>query len=324
MATTIQEAVALMNSLGGQQKPFLFIIDFDMVQPVVLPLDEVDPAQILFEINGKTNRTVSVAEAGPVEFSAEPVSRERYARAFDLVQQHILHGDSFLLNLTMPSRIHTNLSLKEIFVRSRAGYKLWYKDRFVVFSPEAFIKTKEYRIRSFPMKGTIDARVPDAKEKLRSSRKELAEHYTIVDLIRNDLSMIAENVVVEKFQHIEEIRAHSHGLLQMSSVIAGDLPRDYRHALGDMIFSILPAGSISGAPKLKTVEVIKKAEQYHRGYYTGVFGLFDGKDIDCGVMIRYIERDEGGLVYKSGGGVTAMSNLDEEYRELIDKIYLPL
>ncbi len=87
---------------------------------------------------------------------------------------------------------------------------------------------------------------------------------------------------------------------------------------------MLPAGSISGAPKKKTLEVIAEAEQYTRGYYTGVFGIFDGENIDSGVMIRFLEQGPDGLIYKSGGGITAMSNIHEEYQELTDKIYVPL
>ena len=69
---------------------------------------------------------------------------------------------------------------------------------------------------------------------------------------------------------------------------------------------------------------INEAEKYNRGYYTGIFGIFDGEYIDSGVMIRYIEQTPEGMIYKSGGGITAKSNVDEEYQELIDKIYVPL
>ena len=174
------------------------------------------------------------------------------------------------------------------------------------------------------MKGTIDANYPDAKTTLLSSKKEVAEHHTIVDLIRNDLSMVAKNVRVERFQYIDHIRTNNRELLQMSSEISGELPADYHEHLGDIIFKLLPAGSISGAPKPKTIEIIKQAEQYDRGYFTGVFGIFDGKDIDSGVMIRFIEKTKDGYVYKSGGGITSQSDCKQEYQELINKIYVPV
>ena len=174
------------------------------------------------------------------------------------------------------------------------------------------------------MKGTIDARLPDAKNRLLQSKKELAEHFTIVDLIRNDLSMVANEVKVDRFQYLDHLKTHRNELWQMSSEISGELPKGYRNNLGEMLSKMLPAGSISGAPKKKTLEVIREAEAYDRGYYTGIFGVFDGENLDSAVMIRYIEKDGDGFLYKSGGGITAKSNLDEEYQELINKIYIPL
>ncbi|OGU77880.1 MAG: hypothetical protein A2279_07140 [Stygiobacter sp. RIFOXYA12_FULL_38_9] len=86
---------------------------------------------------------------------------------------------------------------------------------------------------------------------------------------------------------------------------------------------MLPAGSISGAPKKKTVEIIQNAEKLERGYYTGVFGYYDGNNLDSAVMIRFIEQTAEGLVYRSGGGITFMSDVNSEYQELIDKVYVP-
>ena len=94
--------------------------------------------------------------------------------------------------------------------------------------------------------------------------------------------------------------------------------------IGDILTSILPAGSITGTPKKKTVEILKKIENYDRGFYTGIFGVFDGINLDSSVMIRFIQQEQNGeLFYKSGGGITCDSNVNLEYQELIDKIYLP-
>ena len=223
----------------------------------------------------------------------------------------------------MPTAIQTNLSLKDIYHLSNAKYNLLYKDEFVVFSPETFIRTENGVIKSFPMKGTMDSSIPDARQKLRNSVKELAEHYTIVDLIRNDLSIVATDVKVDRFKYIEEVKTHQGGLLQMSSVIEGNLRPHYFKNIGDLFEKILPAGSISGAPKKKTVEIIRSAEKYNRDYYTGIAGIFDGKNIDSFVMIRFIEKDGADLFYKSGGGITSQSNSEDEYKEMIDKVYLP-
>ena len=86
----------------------------------------------------------------------------------------------------------------------------------------------------------------------------------------------------------------------------------------------MPAGSISGAPKQKTLEIIEEAEKIERGYFTGIFGIFDGKELDGGVMIRYIEQHGDVLQFRSGGGITGHSNMEDEYQEMIDKVYVPI
>jgi para-aminobenzoate synthetase component 1 len=113
-------------------------------------------------------------------------------------------------------------------------------------------------------------------------------------------------------------------LLQVSSKISGRLQEDYWPNLGDLLKRILPAGSVSGAPKKKTVEIIKSAESYSRGYFTGVVGLFDGNSFDSGVMIRFVEQRKNGMVFKSGGGITVNSDWKKEYQEMIDKVYVPI
>lgn len=86
---------------------------------------------------------------------------------------------------------------------------------------------------------------------------------------------------------------------------------------------LLPAGSISGAPKPKTLDIIKEAELDKRGYYTGIMGIFDGNSFDSAVMIRYVEKKGKQLVFRSGGGITAQSKAHEEYNEMVDKVYFP-
>ena len=236
---------SFMSELGSRGIPFLFVIDFEMKQPFAIPLHEIDPGEIRYEVNGFSNFEKKAPDSSKeLTFTIHPVSFERYREAFNLVRKNILHGNSFLLNLTMPSRLDTNFGMIDIFERSRAKYKLWFKDHFVVYSPETYVKISDGRISSFPMKGTIDAALPDAKTKLLKNKKELAEHFTIVDLIRNDLSMVAKNVRVDRFQYIDHLKTNRKELLQMSSEISGELPKNYRHHLGDIIFRMLPAGSM--------------------------------------------------------------------------------
>lgn len=313
-----------MNRLTTQHEPFLFVLDFDLHVPLVLTLAEAEKSGILFEVNGQRNfKPIELAEK-EVHFEKHPVSFSTYRKGFDNVMRHIRHGNSFLTNLTFPTTVEINLTFEEIFHRSAAPYKLLLPGKCVVFSPEIFIKITDGKISSYPMKGTIDAAIPDAANKILNDRKETAEHNTIVDLIRNDLSMVAKNVHVSRFRYIDEVKTHEKTLLQISSEITGTLPANYRSNIGTIIATLLPAGSVSGAPKQKTVEIIKESEIDQRGYYTGVFGLFDGQNLDSAVMIRYIAQENDRMVFRSGGGITVFSEPEKEYQEMIDKVYVPI
>ncbi len=318
-----QNTIDRMNAMGAEGKPFVFIIDFDFMKPLVFEVDN------LSELRWKTPRTSNHTSGNapvnkPIVWNIEPVDLDRYQKAFNEVQHHIHNGDTYLLNLTMPSTVETNLTPEEIYQLSDAPYKIWLKDQFVCFSPEIFVRINDGIISSFPMKGTIDANIENAEQILLSDEKEVAEHHTIVDLIRNDLSMVASDVWVERFMYIDRIKTNLGDLLQMSSQISGKLPENYERSIGAILAKMLPAGSICGAPKLKTIEIIRKTEGYQRGYYTGVFGFFDGKNLDSCVLIRYLEQENETLTFKSGGGITFLSDCQTEYNEIIQKIYVPI
>lgn len=313
-----------MNSLGSKRIPFLFIVDYEMIKPIVIPLEDALRNGIQFSIDGTANFRKPQKNRENYTLIKYPVDYSCYKTSFDKVIKNIRYGNSFLTNLTFPTKIETNLSLEQIFYSGKAPFRLLVKDQLVVFSPELFIRIKDRKIFSCPMKGTIDASVPDAKKILLNDPKELAEHHTIVDLIRNDLSMVADKVTVEKFRYVDEINSRDKKLLQVSSEISGWLPENYHENIGTILFDLLPAGSICGAPKKKTLEIIKDAESGPRGYYTGVFGIFDGYNLVSAVMIRFIEKKNGELFYRSGGGLTTYSDPSKEYQELIDKIYLPI
>jgi para-aminobenzoate synthetase component 1 len=311
-----------LNQLGKNKEPFVFIIDFEANNAIISSAK--DNCDLLWQANDKKNFTDHNATPKNVNWNTTPINFKAYQKGYDLIQKHIHNGDTYLLNYTQPTCIETNLSLEEIFHKSSARYKILLKDKFVCFSPEIFVQIKNNKISSFPMKGTIDASIDNAKARLLNDTKETAEHNTIVDLIRNDLSLISDNVTVERFKYLERIKTNQQDLWQMSSKITGYLHENYTEKIGSILFKMLPAGSICGAPKNKTIEIIKDAETYNRGFYTGIFGHFDGNDLDSCVLIRYIENINGQLIYKSGGGITHLSKVKDEYYELLQKIYLPL
>ncbi|MEW6195033.1 MAG: aminodeoxychorismate synthase component I [Bacteroidota bacterium] len=318
------DAIYKINRLALKKIPFLFVIDFDMKDSMVLTHEETESEGIKYNFTGKTEIPFRDEAAKKILFKKHPVSYEKYLLSFNKIITNINNGNTYLLNLTLATRIETNLTLEEIYNLSRAKYKLLIPGKFVVFSPETFVRIKKGKIYSYPMKGTIDAAIENAEEKILNDQKEFSEHTTIVDLIRNDLSMVARNVSVEKFRYIDEISTNEKKLLQVSSVISGELPHNYLNELGELIFALLPAGSVTGAPKKKTIQIIKETEGYERGYYTGVCGYFDGENLESAVMIRFIENIDGTLYYKSGGGITFQSDPQLEYQELIDKVYVPI
>ena len=319
----LSEISKKISEFAKNGEEFFFVVDFLGKNAEIYTPKEAANNNIYYNFKGKTNYQVLEQSFKKKSFDFFPVSYEQYLKGFNVVQTALERGDTYLLNYTCSTPIQTEYSLTELYEYSKAPFKLLYKDKFVVSSPERFIKISKQQIETRPMKGTIDASVIDAEQVLLSNEKELFEHNTIVDLLRNDLNIVAKNVRVDNFRYIDRIKTNRGELLQVSSKIVGDLPIDYKSKMGDIIVSLLPAGSVSGAPKKKTLEVICDAENYNRGFYTGVFGYFDGKDLDVAVSIRFIEKVADNLFYKSGGGITALSDAKEEYNEMLDKIYVP-
>ncbi len=314
----------VMDSFGAARIPFVFMVDYKCAKPLIWKVGEV-PEDVCYDFDGFSNVPFTGSGNGQVPlFRKQPVSFDEYLQSFSLAQKNIRRGESFLVNISAPTRIETDLPLSGIFSRSKALYRFCYKDEFVCFSPETFVRIHHEDIATYPMKGTIDASLPDAARLVLQNPKEAAEHATIVDLLRNDMSRIASKVWVEKYRYIDTIPTIGKTLLQVSSEIRGRLPGSFNNAFGTALSEMLPAGSVTGAPKPRTLQIIDEAEGYERGYYTGVMGYFDGERFESAVMIRFIERTESGLVFKSGGGITGMSDARSEYQEMIDKVYLPI
>ncbi len=305
-----------ISHLASQGTPFLLISDFKADKILVYTQDELAKEDIEF-----TFIPTTILEPAPL--TKQPIDYQTYKLGFDKIIEHIKAGETYLLNYTCSTPVETTLSLKEIYQKAHAKFKLRFKDEFVCFSPERFIKIEGDTISTYPMKGTIDAAVPNAKESILSNEKEMAEHIMVVDLLRNDLGIVSRDIKVEKFRYIDHLKTGDKELLQVSSKITGKLPSSWRENFGSVINALLPAGSISGTPKKSTVKIIEEVEEHNRGFFTGVFGYFDGQNFDSAVMIRFIEKQNDQLIYKSGGGITLESQAEDEYQEMIDKIYIP-
>lgn len=312
-----------MDKLSRQGVPFFFITDFLMQTVQVFTVDELAGDRISIRFPKFSYGPAEKAESD-LDMQSFPESLAAYQRGFDIVQHHLKIGNSYLMNYTRKTEITVNRTLREIFSFSEAKYKVLYRDQFVFFSPETFIEIQDDCIFTHPMKGTIDASLPNAAETLKNDIKERAEHYTVVDLLRNDLSMVADEVQLDEFQRIDFLKTKQKNLFAMSSEISGKLNPEYIGKIGSILKTLLPAGSILGAPKKKTLEVLLEAENYDRGFYTGVCGFFDGANLDSCVMIRFMEKEDDKIYFKSGGGITHLSQLEDEYEEMKNKIYVPV
>lgn len=321
-----------LNALGRMHTPFFFTVNYEQNEAILsIARDPLPGLHYSFEESDFRNEespsseTLSKPPCSSPQFECHPIPYEEYSERFDIIQQSLRHGDSFLANLTVATPIETSLNLQEIYTLARAPYRMLMEERFVCFSPERFVRIDPQRISTNPMKGTIPADQPNAASTILQDPKETAEHYTIVDLMRSDLARVSHNVRVARFRYIDRIITRQRELLQVSSEIEGKLPENALNHLGDILFRLLPAGSICGAPKEATLQAIARAEQGHpRGYYTGIFGYFNGQVLDSAVMIRFIAKHpDGSLYYHSGGGITIHSDPLSEYHEVYDKIYLP-
>lgn len=307
-----------LSELINRGVPCFFYTNFSGSQLDCYSLEDLERHDIEFSFNAP-----SPANNFPHKPSYHPISYENYSDKFARIQEHIRNGNTYLLNLTQPTPIESPYSLQEIYSMAHAPYKLRVKNQFVCFSPEPFITIENNTIHTYPMKGTIDASHPNAIETILNDPKEFAEHTMIVDLLRNDLGIVATNITVKEFRTISTINTGDKTLHQVSSHIVGTLEDNWRENIGALLKALLPAGSISGTPKRKTLEIIQEVEMYERDFFSGIFGHFDGENLYSAVAIRFIENSNGNLVYKSGGGITAESDCRKEYQEMIDKIYIP-
>lgn len=342
-----------MNTLGEARRPFVFVIPYDLdgeerilIRPIGSKHPEAPPHEtsehgvnpavmtdsrraacpqvpLYYQMPGAEQLPHNVpALPENVLWQPEPPSFAEYQRAFETVQHHLHRGNSYLINLCFATPVSCNLSLEQMFSLARAPYKLLVPGWFACFSPEPFVYLEADRIRTFPMKGTV--RNADEVPHLLADTKEQREHATVVDLLRNDLAIVGCGVEVERYRYVEQIQTQRGKLFATSSAISASLPAHWPSRLGDMMLSLLPAGSVTGAPKAWTCRAIAEAEPVARGYYTGVFGYFDGLRLRSAVSIRFIEQQrEGHFLYRSGGGITTLSRAEDEYRELCDKVYLP-
>ncbi|MGF7500720.1 chorismate-binding protein [Staphylococcus ureilyticus] len=260
----------------------------------------------------------------------------RHARMIDhikQVQKAIVEGNTYQVNYTTRLSDDVKGPISELYHVLQGGNHGHYSAlidtkevQIASLSPELFFQFGPFKnqsniVLSKPMKGTIargETELEDKAhfEKLRNSTKDRAENVMIVDLLRNDISRVANTGTVKVYQpfHIERYQT----VYQMTSMVTGQLANHV--SLAQVLEAIFPCGSITGAPKVNTMKYIKQLEQTPRNGYCGTIGLLlpDGKAI-FNVPIRTIQYINGKAVYGVGAGITIDSNPESEVQEFIDK-----
>lgn len=318
---TSSQAINRLNEWGEHGTPFFFFVNYAGTQWYVAPLNAVD-SRILYRMPRHSNYSdpscILPSSYTPHKLIAPPITD--YARGFDIVQEAISRGETRLINLTWRVPFESDFDQHTRFQLGREKYMLMVEGMFSVFSPEPFIEIEDGRIATFPMKGTISTSIPNAEAVLLSNDKEAKEHADSVSLLTEELERVATDVETVRYRYCETIADGR--VIQTSSEIAGRVKEQLQGRYGDIIATLLPGGSIAGAPKEASLEVIARAEAYERGFYTGIFGVFDGKRLDTSVMIRFLQyADDGQTYFFGGGGITSNSILENEYNELLLKAH---
>jgi anthranilate synthase component 1 len=187
-------------------------------------------------------------------------------------------------------------------------------------SPEAHLKISKSKASINPIAGTFRRTGDDENDKILAQQlstdlKENAEHVMLVDLARNDLSRHARNVKVESYR---EVQFYSH-VIHLVSAVSGELNED--SSVTDMMISTFPAGTLTGAPKYKAMQLIDKYEPARRGYYGGAIGFLDFRgQFNHAIMIRTFLSKGNILYYQAGAGIVAISDEDNELQEVNNKL----
>ena len=261
------------------------------------------------------------------------VDRTGYDAAFEQVRTAIKHGDTYQVNLTFPLRAAVSGDPAGLYRDLIGSQKPAYaahishgSTHVISVSPERFFTVKGGRVGTRPMKGTAkrgrwSAEDERAREELAASAKDRAENLMIVDLIRNDLGRVAEfgSVSVDELFTVERFET----LWQMTSAVSAQLRDDV--GLLDIFTALFPCGSVTGAPKASSMQVIADLEQSPRGVYCGTVGYIppgnglEGASFSVAIRTVEIDTEEGIATYGVGGGVTWYSDADEEYEETATK-----
>jgi para-aminobenzoate synthetase / 4-amino-4-deoxychorismate lyase len=259
------------------------------------------------------------------------IGQEEYLRAVQQIQNYLQAGDSYQVNFTF----HLNFSWQgcpaALYRRLRrnqsVAYSAWirYKGKDILsFSPELFFRSDPEKVRVRPMKGTLSrgrttAEDAQRQQELAADAKNRSENIMIVDLLRNDLGHLLQNTGGGLVQPRSLFEVESYeSLLQMTSTIDG-LPHGATPSFRQLMEALFPCGSVTGAPKIRTMEIIAALEKQQRGVYCGAIGWTGPQESCFNVPIRTLELDKGRGRMGIGSGIVNDSNAEEEWAECLLK-----
>ncbi|WP_434985038.1 aminodeoxychorismate synthase component I [Vreelandella zhaodongensis] len=261
-------------------------------------------------------------------FQAE-LSQADYTERFDAVQRYIRAGDCYQINLAQRFTARYEGDEWQAYLRLRkatptpfSGFMAWKNQAVLSLSPERFIQCRDGLVETRPIKGTRPrGKSPEEDialaEQLLSSTKDRAENVMIVDLLRNDLGRVCApgSIRVPQLCQLESYPNVHH----LVSVVQGQLAK-HRSPLS-LLTAAFPGGSITGAPKVRAMQIIDELEPCQRSVYCGSLGYIDKRgSMDTSIAIRTMVADAGKLHVWGGGGLVADSKAEEEYTETLDKI----
>ncbi|PWB13533.1 aminodeoxychorismate synthase component I [Acinetobacter sp. AM] len=292
--------------------------------------DEPEAEQIFAFIQNKLESTSKVTPLQLTQTCQARWNKQQYQHAFTQVQEYIKAGDCYQINLTQEFSGQAEGRLlsvaQEFWQLTDAPYSGYLKTEdfeLLSCSPELFIEfLAEKKLVTKPIKGTMPryadaARDAQSKHQLQHSPKDQAENVMIVDLLRNDLSVYAETGTVKtpKLFEIESFNQVHHMVSEVTATLKPDVK-----AL-DVLLAALPGGSITGAPKIRAMQIIEELEGAPRGAYCGSLGYFnfDGTG-SWNILIRSIQKYQQDISLWAGGGITIASDCDAEYQECFDKV----
>lgn len=257
------------------------------------------------------------------------MSKAEYQQKFNRVHDYILAGDCYQINLAQRFTAHYQGDEYNAYLKLRESNQapfsafMRFEDHSVVsISPERFLKVEGRNVQTKPIKGTLprslDAEIDSANaQKLQQSTKDRAENLMIVDLLRNDISRVCQagSVKVPKLFDIESFPAVHH----LVSTVEGELAAD--KSCTDLLRASFPGGSITGAPKIRAMEIIEELEPHQRNLYCGSIGYISANgNMDTSITIRTLICKNQQIHCWAGGGLVADSKVDSEYQETFDKV----